>query len=131
MISLEMVGFYRDERGSQGAPPGLELGAGVRGDYLAAVGNPSSRGFARVLDPFQRVAALRVPRSRRPRRRSRTSTLRPTVPGRRLPALMLTDTAEFRNPNYHRPTDTPDTLDYARMGEVTLGLVRALAALAK
>ena len=31
---------------------------------------------------------------------------------------MLTDTAEFRNPNYHMPTDTPDTLDYEAMSEV-------------
>ena len=31
-----------------------------------------------------------------------------------LPALMWTDTAEFRNPHYHRATDTPETLDYVR-----------------
>jgi hypothetical protein len=31
---------------------------------------------------------------------------------------MWTDTAEFRNPHYHRPTDTPDTLDYEFMAEV-------------
>ena len=35
-----------------------------------------------------------------------------------IPALMWTDTAEFRNPNYHRPTDTPETLDYLFMAEV-------------
>jgi hypothetical protein len=35
-----------------------------------------------------------------------------------IPALMETDTAEFRNPNYHKPTDTPDTLDYRFMTEV-------------
>jgi hypothetical protein len=38
--------------------------------------------------------------------------------GRDIPALMWTDTAEFRNPNYHRATDTPDTLDYGFMAEV-------------
>jgi Zn-dependent M28 family amino/carboxypeptidase len=37
---------------------------------------------------------------------------------RDIPALMWTDTAEFRNPNYHQPTDTPDTLDYEFMTEV-------------
>ena len=34
---------------------------------------------------------------------------------------MVTDTAPFRNPNYHRPTDTPDTLDYDRMAKVVQG----------
>jgi len=35
-----------------------------------------------------------------------------------IPAVMWTDTSEFRNPNYHQPTDTPDTLDYEFMAEV-------------
>jgi hypothetical protein len=39
-----------------------------------------------------------------------------------LPAVMVTDTAFFRNPNYHRPTDTPATLDYRRMAQVVDGL---------
>ena len=36
-----------------------------------------------------------------------------------LPALMWTDTSNFRNPHYHQPSDTPDTLDYAAMADVT------------
>lgn len=35
-----------------------------------------------------------------------------------IPAMLWTDTAEFRNPNYHRPTDTPETLDYGFMRRV-------------
>jgi Zn-dependent M28 family amino/carboxypeptidase len=35
-----------------------------------------------------------------------------------IPAVMWTDTSEFRNPHYHQPTDTPDTLDYEFMAEV-------------
>ena len=35
-----------------------------------------------------------------------------------IPAVMWTDTSEFRNPNYHQPTDMPDTLDYEFMAEV-------------
>ena len=35
-----------------------------------------------------------------------------------IPAVMWTDTSEFRNPNYHQPTDTPDTLDYEFMSEI-------------
>lgn len=36
--------------------------------------------------------------------------------------LMVTDTAPFRNPHYHRPTDLPATLDYDRMSRVVDGL---------
>ena len=43
-----------------------------------------------------------------------------------IPALMWTDTAEFRNPNYHQPTDTPETLDYDFMVEVTRLLIQAV-----
>jgi Iap family predicted aminopeptidase len=42
------------------------------------------------------------------------------------PAVMITDTAFFRNPNYHQETDTPDTLDYERMAEVVNGVYRAV-----
>jgi hypothetical protein len=34
--------------------------------------------------------------------------------------MMLTDTASFRNPHYHRPSDRPDTLDYDRLTAVTI-----------
>ena len=40
-----------------------------------------------------------------------------------IPAILVTDTADFRNPNYHRPTDTPETLDYQRLA----GIVEATA----
>jgi hypothetical protein len=38
------------------------------------------------------------------------------------PALMVTDTAPFRYPHYHRATDTPDKIDYERMARVVSGL---------
>ncbi len=40
--------------------------------------------------------------------------------------LFWTDTAEFRNPHYHRPTDTPDTLDYGFLASVTRLLTAAV-----
>jgi hypothetical protein len=43
-----------------------------------------------------------------------------------LPALMSTDTAEFRNPHYHRASDTPETLDYGFLAGVTRLLVHAV-----
>ena len=46
------------------------------------------------------------------------------------PALMVTDTAPFRYAHYHRATDTPEQLDYARMALLTEGLQQSLAELA-
>jgi Zn-dependent M28 family amino/carboxypeptidase len=43
-----------------------------------------------------------------------------------IPAVMWTDTSEFRNPHYHQPTDTPDTLDYEFMAEVAKLLVEVV-----
>jgi Zn-dependent M28 family amino/carboxypeptidase len=47
-----------------------------------------------------------------------------------LPAVMLTDTANFRNPHYHRPTDTIDTLNLDFMAAVADGVVAAIMELA-
>ena len=46
------------------------------------------------------------------------------------PAVMVTDTAFFRNPNYHAASDTPETLDYARMAQVVDGVCAAVQDLA-
>ena len=43
-----------------------------------------------------------------------------------LSALMVTDTAFFRNPNYHLPSDTIDTLDFTFMAELVKSLELAL-----
>ena len=45
-------------------------------------------------------------------------------------AAMITDTAVFRYPHYHKPTDTPDKLDYERLARVTRGLERMIRDLA-
>lgn len=47
-----------------------------------------------------------------------------------IPAIMITDTANFRNPNYHQPTDTPETLDYNRLAEIVAATAVTLAQLA-
>jgi Zn-dependent M28 family amino/carboxypeptidase len=43
-----------------------------------------------------------------------------------IPAVLITDTANFRNPNYHAPTDTPNTLDYDFLRRVTVALTAAV-----
>jgi hypothetical protein len=47
-----------------------------------------------------------------------------------LPAIHVTNTAEFRNPNYHRPSDLPATLDYETLADVTAATVLAVERLA-
>jgi hypothetical protein len=44
---------------------------------------------------------------------------------------MITDTAVFRYPHYHLPSDTPDKLDYDRLARVTAGLVRVVIGMAR
>jgi len=49
---------------------------------------------------------------------------------KRLPAIQVTNTANFRNPHYHRPSDLPDTLDYETLADVTIATVLAVRRLA-
>ncbi len=47
-----------------------------------------------------------------------------------LPAIHVTNTGNFRNPNYHRPSDTPDTLDYATLADIIASTALAIERLA-
>jgi len=134
MLCLEMVGYYRDEPGSQAIPPGIPKWLHRlfpnRGNFLAAVGNLNSwklcwkfrRSFKRT-SPQMPLFSIVLPEKIREIRLSDNSSFW----DQGYPALMLTDTSFLRNPNYHQETDTPDTLDYARMTQVVLGVAEALA----
>ncbi len=131
---LEMVGFTDRRPGSQRNPFPMVEGPTV-GDFLGLVGTHDSRNLLdRVLAaaghsaiPVYGLYLPDVP----------TEVIRQAVPNvlrsdhapfwkAGIPALMWTDTAEFRNPHYHRESDTPDTLDYAFMAEVARILVHAV-----
>jgi hypothetical protein len=43
-----------------------------------------------------------------------------------IPAVQVTDTANYRNPHYHKPTDTPETLDYDRLAAIVGALAVAV-----
>jgi Zn-dependent M28 family amino/carboxypeptidase len=132
MISLEMLGCYRDEPGSQRYPPPLSFIYPNRGDFIAFVGDVGARALVResiglfrkhTQFPSEGVAAPAfVPGIMR----SDHASFR----NQGFPAFMLTDTAYNRNPRYHKASDTPDTLDYERMARVTLGLAAVLRDLA-
>lgn len=131
MLSLEMLGYYRDTPGSQGYPPVFRWFYPDTADFIALVSNFRSRREMRRLASAFREA------SHFPLERAATFSWIPGVAwsdhysfwreGYR--AMMLTDTAFFRNPHYHAATDTPDTLDYARMAAVAEGLAGALTRL--
>lgn len=137
MLSLEMVGYFKDEPGSQKAPPAVPKVFHrlfpSRGNFLAAVGNLRSwnlcRQFRRGFKQASRfpLFSIVLPEKIRDIRRSDNGPFW----DQGYCALMITDTSYLRNPHYHQPTDTPDTLDYDRMAEVTTGVAGAVTRLAK
>jgi Zn-dependent M28 family amino/carboxypeptidase len=129
MLCLEMVGYYATGPGSQQVPPAIPRlfhGALPKdGDFLAAVGNLRSwrllrqfrRGFKRAVRfPLFSIA---LPEAITEIRFSDNSSFW----DQGYQALMITDTSFYRNPHYHMTSDTPDTLDYERMAQATLGVV--------
>ena len=133
MLCLEMVGYYSLTKGSQTVPPGIPKWMHrffpQRGNFLAAVGNMPSwklcwrfrRGFKRGTRRMP-LFSICLPEKIHEIWLSDNSSFW----DQGYPALMLTDTSFLRNPNYHQATDTPDTLDYPRMSEVTLGVASAM-----
>ncbi len=133
MVSLEMLGYYTDVPGSQRYPlPVLRLLYPDRGDYVACVGDLASRALVATCVAALRRAVLlpceglAVPRVLKDIERSDHASFWKQG----WPAVMLTDTSNFRNPHYHRATDVPETLDYLRMARLTRGLVTLVERLA-
>lgn len=131
MFSLETIGYYCERPGCQRYPFPLGFFYPERGDFVAFVANLASRPLLhRALAAFRREA--RFP--------SEGVAAPALVPGvawsdhwsfwrRGVPALMITDTALYRYPHYHLPSDTPDKVDYERLARLTAGLARMLRAL--
>jgi len=146
MVCLESVGYYSDDPGSQKLPrraqflmkeSARQLRANEnRGDFAMIVHRTSStwmaqrwaQAVAATATPLQTMT-VHDPRSTGLRGRLLT-TLLPVLSNLDrsdhaqfwnvgVPAIAITDTAVLRNPHYHRPTDTPDTLDYTRLAAVT------------
>ncbi len=137
MLCLEMVGYFTSERDSQRMPkeiPRLFRPAFPRrGNFLAAVSNLRSLrllwGFRHGFKKAVRfpLFSIALPEAVHSICLSDNSSFWDQC----YPALMLTDTSFLRNPHYHEPSDTPDTLDYDSMANVALGVAGGLARLAK
>lgn len=131
MLSLEMIGYFRDEPDSQNYPlPVLNKLYPTTGNFIAVIGRTGDwSDVRRVKTSIQRHADIAVHSINAPPG---------VIPGLALSdhasfwredfrALMITDTAYLRNPNYHQPGDTADTLDYIRMAEVVNGVYGVIA----
>jgi Zn-dependent M28 family amino/carboxypeptidase len=132
-IVLECVGYTRDEEGSQKIPPGVPVTVPTVGNFLAVIGNQGSHALTMVVEQAMKsripVVPLVVPGNGEllpdTRRSDHTSFWE-----QGFPAVMLTDTANFRNPNYHQPTDTIETLNLDFMAQVADGVAAAVIELA-
>jgi hypothetical protein len=132
MLSLETIGCYSDAPGSQKYPPPMDRFFPSTGNFIAFVGNVASTPLLkRTVESF------------------RTHAKFPSE-GVALPdilvaggfsdhwafwqqgyaGLMVTDTAMFRYPHYHEPTDLPDKIDFDRTARVVEGLAATIADLA-
>jgi Peptidase family M28 len=133
MYSLDSLGYYSSERGSQRYPPLLDLVLPDRGDFVAFLGPLGSRPLA--------SESLRLFRSytQFPSFMGVGPGFIPGLAGsdhwafaqQGFPAIVVTDTAGLRYPHYHRPTDTPDKVDIAKLTRVVKAMEGAIRVLAK
>ncbi len=153
---FEMLAYTATEPGSQHLPPGIGLlypgqirrirGNQMRGDFTAVLyqrsGQDMAVAFAEALDHLagpSATVALRAPTDL-----PVLGRLAAAVPFTRhfgrsdhvpfwtagLPAVQITDTANFRNPHYHQPSDLLDTLDLTRLADVVAATALAVERLA-
>ena len=132
MVSLESIGYFSDEPGSQRYPPLLSWFFPDRGNFLGFVSDLASRGWlTRTVRAFKAHSDLPV----------ESVAMFRFVPGiswsdhwsfwnQGYRAIMVTDTALYRSPHYHTAEDTPDKLDYVRLAQATEGLYQAFRSLA-
>jgi len=129
MLCLEMVGYTCHHKGCQSYPfPLMFMDYPREGNFIGIVGNLKSRGLSRSLfKAFQKnrelpVIKLTVPFGGWLMPSVRLSDHSPFW-DRGYRAVMITDSAFYRNPHYHMPTDTMDKLDFEFMAELVESLV--------
>ena len=129
MVSLEMIGYFKDEKKTQSYPIGaLALIYGNKGNYITLVKKFAAGSFTRKFcRKYKSTKSIKTKKFSGPR----------ALPGIDFSdhlnywkfgysALMITDTAFYRNKNYHQSTDTMETLDIYRMAKVIDGVANTL-----
>jgi Zn-dependent M28 family amino/carboxypeptidase len=129
MICLEMVGYACYKPGCQNYPFPLGFfGYPKQGNYIGIVGNFKSGDFTQALfkafqkNPQLPVIKLRIPFNGRILPAVRLSD-HASFWDQGFKGVMITDTAFFRNPHYHRSSDTMEKLDYRFMAELVESLL--------
>ena len=128
VISLETMGYFTDEADSQHYPPPLDRLYPSTGNFVGFVSNiPSGKLMRQVLKSFQENSE--VP--------AEGAALPGNLPGvgwsdhwsfwqHDYLGIMVTDTAPYRYPHYHKATDTPDKINFPVFGKVVQGLVKPI-----
>jgi aminopeptidase YwaD len=132
-IILECVGYASHQQDSQKTPPGLPISIPTTGDFIGVIGNERSQALTGFVVQAMKSHLPTVPLVvlgngellPDTRRSDHTSFWE-----QGFPAVMLTDTANFRNPHYHQPTDTLDTLNLDFLASVAEGVTAAVSTLA-
>ena len=129
MICLEMVGYACYRPGCQSYPfPLMFLNYPKQGNFIGIVGNTRSRGFTRALfsafgrNPELPVVKLHVPFNGWVLPSVRLSD-HASFWDQGYQAVMITDSAFFRNPHYHQSSDTMEKLDLRFMSELVRSLI--------
>jgi hypothetical protein len=146
VLNFEMIGYYSNEANSQQVVSGFNLlfpnqyaalqADSFRGNFIVNVGDAQSVDLNNAYDslshvyvPALKLSTLALPGNGTIAQDFRRSDHAPFWDAD-IPALMLTDGANFRNHNYHEPTDTIGALNFTFMSNVVKGSVATLAALA-
>lgn len=126
MISLEMIGYFSNKKGSQSYPLRLlEIFYPDRGSFIAVVDEVFSnraQGIKSAINRYTDLPAFSI----------NAPSLIPGVDfsdhrnywAQGYPAVMITDTAFYRNYEYHTSGDTYDRLDYVKMAKVVYGVFK-------
>lgn len=133
MLSLESLGYYSEKPGSQHYPPPFSWFYPDVASFIAFVGNLGSRDLVRRSIASFRIHAqfpsegIAAPDSlvEDVRRSDHASFW-----AQGYPALMVTDTAPFRNPHYHKSSDTPEQVNFDHLTRVVIGLSKVIEDLA-
>ena len=133
MIALEMIGYFSSEPGSQSYPmPILKIFYPGKGDFIAIIGRLDQRGIVKKIKNFMQgttdmpVYSVNAP----------TFVSGIDFSDHRnywkyaYEAVMITDTAFYRNPHYHKRGDIAESLDYESMGKVVIQVFEAVKGLA-
>ena len=132
-LILECVGYADHRPGSQYRPILVGIPIPDQGNFLGVISN---RRSSKLMEAYRKVATeavpelpvigYRVPLGGWLAPETRASD-HASFWNRGYPALMLTDTAMFRNPHYHQPTDRAETLDYHFMAAVARATIATVA----